>query len=181
MADCFIAEIRMVGFTFTPVFWATCNGGLVSISQNSAVFALIGTHYGGDGRVSMGLPNLIGRSPLHYGASTGPGQPPYVLGEKGGLEKVIMNHTNLPVHKHEIYTTFGNSTDLTDVATTATNLANPADGSRPYLNNPPGSGTTLTALEMLKHNGANVGAANQQPFLTTNFIMALEGTFPARN
>src|SRR6202012_2704707 len=96
--DQYIGEIRMVGFNFAPVGWALCNGQLLSISQNTALFSLLGTQFGGDGRTNFGLPNLQGRFPLHQGS--GAGLPPYVIGQMGGNPNVTLTTAQMPAHTH---------------------------------------------------------------------------------
>jgi microcystin-dependent protein len=98
MGDQYLGEIRMVGFNFAPVGWALCNGQLMSISSNNALFALLGTTYGGNGQTTFGLPDLQGRVPLHAGS--GAGLPTYVLGEKGGVPSVTLNQQQMPQHTH---------------------------------------------------------------------------------
>src|SRR5215831_204073 len=98
MADPFLGEIRMVGFNFAPVGWAFCNGTLVPISQNDALFALIGTTYGGDGQNTFALPNLQSRVPIHQG--TGPGLSNYVIGQLAGSESVTLTVSQIPAHTH---------------------------------------------------------------------------------
>ncbi len=181
MADSYLGEIRMVGFNFAPRFWSLCSGGVVAISQNSALFALLGTYYGGDGRVTMGLPNLIGRAPLHWGGSVGPGQPFYQLGQIGGVEHVTLQAHNLPQHTHSIYATIGAPADTVDTPGPTTNLAAPRDGSFAFTNTPPGSGQSLMAVEVLKSAGSSLSTNNQQPYLVNNFIISMDGVFPSRN
>src|SRR6476619_4543460 len=98
MAEPFLAEIRMVSFNFAPRGWALCNGQLLSIAQNTALFSLLGTTYGGDGRTTFALPNLQSRVPMHFG--TQPGGPSYSLGQQAGVEQVTLVITEMPAHIH---------------------------------------------------------------------------------
>src|SRR6476469_1313020 len=107
MADPFVAEIRIFPFNFAPTGWAECNGGLLPISQNTALFSLLGTNYGGDGRSTFGLPDLRGRAPLHPGA--GPGLTPRTIGEIGGADSVTLLQNQIPGHTHDVRVATNNS------------------------------------------------------------------------
>src|SRR4051812_26882127 len=102
MSDPFVAEIRMFGFNFAPTGWAQCNGQLLPISQNTALFSLLGTMYGGDGKSTFALPNLQGAFPVHAGGSTGPGLSSYVTGQAGGAAAVALTKFQLPAHRHGV-------------------------------------------------------------------------------
>ena len=114
MADPFVAEIRMFPFNFAPSGWAACNGQLMPISQNTALFSLLGTTYGGDGRSTFGLPNLQGLAPMHPGQ--GPGLTAYQLGETGGSETVSLLQSEIPSHTHAMRTSAVDGTDQTPQA-----------------------------------------------------------------
>ena len=164
MAEPFMSEIRIMSFGFPPKGWALCDGQLLPINQNQALFSLLGTTYGGDGRVNFGLPNLQGRTPIHMGSS-------HTLGERGGEQAHTLSIAEIPTHVH---------------AVNATNTA----GATPFLtnnflgafNNGYGGATSLIALE--PSTIANVGGSqahlNMQPFLTLNFSIALQGIFPSQ-
>src|SRR5690242_12083192 len=100
MSDQFVGEIKMVGFNYAPPGYALCNGQLLPINQNTALFSLLGTSYGGNGTTTFGLPNLQGRAPLHVGSGQGPGLSPYALGQTGGETVVTLTASQLPVHTH---------------------------------------------------------------------------------
>jgi microcystin-dependent protein len=164
MAEPFLSEIRIMSFGFPPKGWATCDGQLLPINQNQALFSLLGTTYGGDGRVNFGLPNLQGRTPMHMGNG-------HVLGELGGEQGHTLSISEIPTHTHtaNASTTGGNSplpqaTMLGGVA----NLYNAA--------------ADLTSL--IPGTVANVGGSqahlNMQPFLTLSFCIALQGIFPSQ-
>jgi microcystin-dependent protein len=179
MADPFIAEIKIFAGNFAPRGWAFCDGQLLPISQNTALFALIGTTYGGDGRTTTGLPNLQGRAAMQ--PRTGPGLTTRRLGERRGAEKETLTTAQMPTHNHTASTTLapGNEDDpqgdalLAGGQTAATKLYSPA-------------GTALggkMAAQALPEFGAASPQAhdNMQPYLTLNFIIALIGTFPSRS
>ncbi len=177
MADPFIGEIRMFAGNFAPRGWQFCNGQLLAISQWSAVFALLGTTYGGNGQTTFGLPDLRGRAPLHWG--TGNGLSPYSLGQVGGVENVTLLSTQMPAHTHAL-----NANTGLGEATTPT-------GNVPAMVGDPNAGTTYSAYSPMANTamGATaIGAAgssqphsNLQPYLCVSFIIALEGIFPSRN
>ena len=166
----FIGEIKMVGFHFAPRGWAFCDGQLLLISQNTALFSLLGTTYGGDGETTFALPDLRGRVPIHPGQ--GPGLTPRVLGEQGGDEEVTLTESQLPAHTHQA---FGSSSLATQPSPEG-NL--PAAKGRTKLYVEPGSpvGMDSTAIGS---TGGNSPHANMQPFLGLNYIIALQGIFPS--
>jgi microcystin-dependent protein len=165
MAEPFLSEIRIMSFGFAPQGWALCNGQLLPINQNQALFSLLGTTYGGDGRVNFGLPNLQGRTPIHTGNG-------HTLGEVGGEQAHTLNISEIPTHTHLANASTANG---------STNFANgnilAAAGN---LYAAPNSLTTLNPTSI-----ANVGGSqahlNMQPFLTLTFCIALQGIFPSRN
>jgi microcystin-dependent protein len=176
MADQFVAEIRIFPFNFAPVSWAFCDGQLMPISQNTALFSLVGTFYGGDGRSNFALPNLQGSAPMDQG--TGPGLTPRVVGETGGTASVSLMHTQLqsqlPQHAH------GMAADLIDAADT--NIPGP---NASYAQSTGGTlyqSTTDGQLDgsALGVTGGGLPHNNMQPYLTLNFCIALQGLFPAR-
>jgi len=174
MSEPFIGEIRIFGFNWNPRNWALCNGQLLAISQNTALFAIIGTQFGGDGRTTMGLPYLQGRAPMHAG--NGPGLTPRPEGSFGGGNSVQLAATQIPAHTHTI------AVDLNDGTVTDPLGCFPAKTPKPTKAYAEDSST----LEPM--NGAQLGAAgasgaheNRQPYLTVNFCIALQGLFPSRN
>ena len=172
MAEPFIGEIRMFAATFAPRGWAFCDGQLLSISQNEALFSLFGTTYGGDGRTTFGLPEARGRMALHQG--TGPGLSPRALGQKGGVEDVTIIENQLPGHDHEpLKATSDGSSQL---SASGNLLAMP--GFDVYRLAAPASAMAATATTQI---GGNQQHTNLQPFLCINCIVALFGIFPSRN
>jgi microcystin-dependent protein len=164
----FLAAIFMFGGNFAPRGYALCNGQLMSIAQNTALFSLIGTTYGGDGVQTFGLPDLRGRAPLHMGQ--GPGLSLYDLGQSGGTESVVLTTGELPSHNHQINVGSAETTNAPSGALPAQN------GS--YAT---GSPTGQMAANAVAGAGSNQAHPNLQPYLTVNFIIALQGIFPSRN
>jgi microcystin-dependent protein len=173
MSDPYIGEIRIFAGNFAPRSWAFCNGQLLSISQNTALFSLLGTNYGGDGRVTFGLPNLQDRAPMHWGE--GPGLTPRSLGETAGSNSSTLSINEMPSHPHNL------------VASTS-----PASGRDP-TNNPlarsrngnayqsvPQSQVPMAA-QAVNINGNSQPHNNMQPYLGVSFIIALQGIFPPRS
>jgi len=178
--DQFIGEIRMVGFNFEPVGWAFCWGQSLPIANYQALFALLGTQFGGDGVKTFNLPDLRGRVPINSGNGTG--LSPYNIGENGGTENVTLVSSQMPMHNHSIAV---NDTDGT--------VANPANAilakgklepsrSHEAVHNYTASVATGTlAPTAVSQAGDNQPHPNMQPYLTVNFIIALTGIFPTRN
>jgi microcystin-dependent protein len=173
MADPFVAEIRIFAGNFAPTGWALCNGQLLPISQNTALFSLLGTTYGGDGKTSFALPNLQGRAPMHPGQ--GPALSNRSLGESGGAESVALLPSEMPPHTHGL--------SLAAVNAAATH-PDPA-GHLPAQTAEPGYCTTGTPVDMAPNLLASTGGSqphnNLQPYLALNFIIALQGVFPPRS
>jgi microcystin-dependent protein len=179
MTDQFIAEIRVFPFNFAPSGWAQCNGQLLSISQNTALFSLLGTNYGGDGRSTFGLPNLQGCVPVDQGQ--GPGLSPYVVGETGGSASVTLLAQQNAVHGHNLVAD-------QEVATSAspsgallmrghyTGTANGAVFA--YTAHAPNAAMNANAIAF---NGGGQPHNNLMPYLTLNFCIALTGIFPPRS
>lgn len=169
--DPFLGQIQMVGFNFAPRNWALCDGQLLSISQNTALFSLLGTTYGGDGRTTFGLPDLRGRVPLHPGS--GPGLPTYSLGQKGGAYTQTLTQAQMPSHTHQ----------LRGVAS-AGNTVEPAghvfgkSGEEIYSDAAPDTDLSTGAIT---NTGGSTTVNNMQPYLGVNFIIALQGIFPSQN
>ena len=165
MAEPFLAEIRLMSFNFAPKGWALCNGQLMSIQQNQALFSLLGTTYGGDGRVTFGLPNLQGRVALHYGNG-------FTLGQVGGQTAHTLLITELPTHTHSAFGT-GNNAD--NVVPTGNVLGG--------AGNMYGNATNLTTLQpaTVGSLGGSQPHQNMQPYLVINFSIALQGIFPSQS
>ena len=174
MADPFIGEIRALPYTYAPRDWAYCNGQLVEISQNTALYSIIGTTYGGDGRVTMGLPNLQGRIPIHSG--TGPGIQYVGLGQLGGAPVVTLTASQIPSHVHNI-------TVLLDAERETT----PAGNLFPSIipgNSFYKTGFTSTVEMSTSSIGVSGNSAmheNRQPFLAMSYCIAMDGIYPSRN
>jgi microcystin-dependent protein len=174
MADPFVAEIRIFPFNFAPTGWAFCNGQLLPISQNTALFSLLGTFYGGDGKSTFALPNLQGNVPMHTGQ--GPGLSDHFLGETGGSEFVTLIQSEMPAHSHPV-----NGTFETDDSTTPVGHGY-GQQSTIYRapNSNPASVLVQMAPESLAPNGGSLPHNNMMPYLTLNFCIALQGVFPPR-
>lgn len=170
MSEPFVAEIRIFAGNFAPRGWAFCNGQLLPVSQNTALFSLIGTTYGGDGRSTTALPNLQGRAPMHPGR--GPGLTARRLGERGGVGAVTLSEAQMPNHSHQWSASFSDA-DRPDPAGNYFGRGNDA-----YVA-PANLGTM--AEQMLPSAGGSQAHNNMQPFLTMNFIIALVGLYPSRS
>ncbi|MCR9065533.1 MAG: tail fiber protein [Cytophagales bacterium] len=173
MSEPFLAEIRIFAGNFAPRGWAFCSGQLLPIAQNTALFSLIGTTYGGDGRTTTALPNLKGRAPMHPGR--GPGLTSRSLGQKGGTETVTLTEAQMPNHSHSLRTSsvVANTSDPTQGVPAL------SDGTSSNFNNA-GSSVKL-ASETVSSVGGSQAHNNIQPFLTLNFIIALVGLYPSRS
>ena len=179
MASPFIGEVRLFGGSFAPVSHAFCNGQLVAISQNSALFNLIGTTFGGDGQNTFGLPDLRGRLPIHQGQ--GPGLSSYVLGEILGSESVTLLSTQIPAHTHQAQVTNALATSPTPGGgMLPAGLAPPWGGYWVASANTTGSPVPLSP-QAIGTRGGNQPHNNIMPVLTISMIIALFGVFPSQN
>jgi microcystin-dependent protein len=180
MSEPFLGEIRMVGWNFAANGWALCNGQLMSISQNSALFALLGTTYGGDGMTTFALPNLQGRVPIHQG--TGVGLSPYTIGESSGSENITLLANQMPTHTHlmGVSNLPGTVADPTN-AILAQGNSGAGRSPVPVSNYVSTEATGALAPTAIASSGSNQPHSNIQPFLCINFIIALQGIFPSRN
>jgi microcystin-dependent protein len=169
MADPFIAEIRIFPFNFAPKGWAWCDGQLMPLSQNTALFSLLGTTYGGNGKSNFALPDLQGRSPMHPGQ--GPGLSLHDLGETGGSETVTLLESEMPAHRH----TFRGTSEDDDSLLPGGNYYG-------QLSVVYSDATNLTAMNanMIAAVGGDAPHNNLQPYLTFYFCIALQGVFPPR-
>ncbi len=173
MSQPFIGEIKMFAGTFAPRSYAECDGQLLAISQNDALFSLFGTIYGGDGRQTFGLPDLRGRIPEHHG--TGPGLAPRNLGARGGVESVTLTTNQLPTHRHQWKAT-----------SAPANGGSPAGGllsqSQPdiYIDNIDDGSENLNSNSVARVGGSN-SHTNLMPFQCITFIVALTGIYPSRH
>lgn len=173
MADPFIAEIRLFAGNFAPRGWARCDGQLIAISGNEALFSLVGTIYGGDGRTTFGLPDLRGRIPIHYGS--GPGLTPRSIGENGGAETVTLITQQIPPHSHNVVADSrpASSTDP------ANNFLAESAALSEY--NPGASVNGTMKSTAVSLTGGGQSHDNRIPFQVVTFIIALEGIYPSRN
>ena len=182
MAEPFLGQIILFAGNFPPRGWAFCDGQLLPIAQNTALFSLLGTIYGGDGRTTFALPDLRGRAPIHAGH--GPGLTNYSLGQRGGVENVVLSAQQLPAHGHIATTT-------TKAQSGGGDSASPKDavwaqdgtvGAQPYSTSAPNSTMRSDAVEVsVQNTGGSQGHENRQPYLTINYIIALTGLFPSRS
>ena len=173
MSDQYLGEIRMFAGNFAPQGWALCNGQLLPISQNTALFSLVGTYYGGDGVTTFALPNLQSRVAIHQGQ--GPGLSPYVLGQQGGTENVTLTTQQMPQHNHAINTFQGPGAS----SHPANAILASGSSDKPYTTNTT-DGSTLNP-QAVSFVGSSQPHNNLQPYLTINFIIALQGIYPSRN
>jgi microcystin-dependent protein len=164
MAEPFLSEIRIMSFNFPPKGWALCNGQLLPINQNQALFSLLGTTYGGNGQTNFALPDIRGRVAIHEGSG-------HTLGENGGSEAVTINMQTLPTHSHTVKVFNDNAT-----ATPAGNFFAAANNT--YQPKP--QNTTLAA-NSVTNTGGSQPHTNQQPFTVLSFCIALQGIFPSQN
>jgi microcystin-dependent protein len=180
MAEPYIGEIRMFAGDFAPVDWAICNGAIMAISQNPALYNLIGTTYGGDGETTFALPNLQSRVPLHQGQR--PGSANYVIGGQAGAESVTLATAQIPLHNHSV----GASTAVPPPASGAIDVTAPqahyvpATPVKPRVYASP-SGNSLAPMNAVGVSGGAQPHNNMAPYLSINFIIALYGVFPSQN
>ena len=174
MADPFVAEIRIFPFNFAPKGWAWCDGQLMPLSQNTALFSLLGTTYGGNGKSNFALPDLQGRAPMHPGQ--GPGLSLHDLGETGGSETVTLLESEMPIHPHTLRGNF-NTADVNDPSP-ARSLARSNPGQLYQSNS--SANLTQMAPQGLALAGGDQPHNNMQPYLTFFFNIALQGVFPPR-
>jgi microcystin-dependent protein len=171
MSEPFVAQIQIVPYNFAPRGWAFCDGQLLPISQNTALFSLLGTNYGGNGTSNFALPDLQGRAPLHVGTQPGPGLTVHVLGEVGGEATHTLAAQEMPEHVHALKVDNGSATTGMPSSTAAI-----ANTGTQKLFGPAGNLVAMGAKA-----GGNQPHENCQPYLTLNFIIALQGIFPPRS
>jgi microcystin-dependent protein len=165
MAEPFLAELRLMSFAFAPQGWALCNGQLLPINQNQALFSLLGTTYGGDGRVNFALPDLRGRVPIHFHGD-------YLLGERGGQEVHTLTQSEMPQHIHffQANSNSGNTPNPTNNLLAASN----------NLYTAPANLTTLNPASV-SNTGGSQAHENRQPYTVLSYCIALQGIFPSQN
>ncbi len=172
----FIGQILLVAFNFAPVGWALCNGQLLPINQNQALFSLLGTYYGGNGTTDFALPNLQGRVPVHMGSN---GSANYVLGQMGGAENVTLTVNNLPAHSHpaNCSSLAGTSSDPVQNFWAEPSAVVKAAGSFTYA----AAANGTMAATAIGNTGGNQPISVVDPYLCMNYIIALQGIYPSRN
>ncbi|MBI3853091.1 MAG: phage tail protein [Verrucomicrobia bacterium] len=172
MAEPFLSEIRLMSFGFAPKGWALCNGQLLPINQNQALFSLLGTTYGGDGRVNFALPNLQGRVPIHVGNG-------HTLGENGGEQSHTLTIDEMPAHTHVPTASLDTGANPSQPPFTP----NPGNNFLGGANNVYAGPANLTTLrpDAVTNVGGSQAHLNMQPFLTISFCIALQGIFPSQN
>ena len=173
MADPFVAEVRIFPFNFPPKGWAFCNGQILPLSQNTALFSLLGTTYGGDGKSNFALPNLQGSAPMHPGQ--GPGLSLHDLGEQGGSDTVTLLESEMPSHSHVL---MANTNAATKSLATGNSFAKGATMT-PYLA-PTGAPLVAMSNQSIAPMGGSLPHNNMMPYLTLNFCIALQGVYPPR-
>lgn len=169
MSDPFVGEIRIFAGNFPPTGWAFCDGQLMAISHNTALFSLLGTTYGGDGRATFALPDLRGRAAMQAGS--GPGLSPRELGESGGVTSVTLAATQLPAHSHQVNAALNTDQAAPDGSHLLGNAAMYAPAGTPVP----------MAAEAVGPSGGNAAHNNLQPCLTVSYIIALQGEYPPRS
>lgn len=167
MAEPFLSEVRVMSFVFAPKGWALCNGQLLPINQNQALFSLLGTTFGGDGRVNFALPDLRGRTPIHVGSG-------HTLGERGGEQAHTLSIAELPTHTHTFNVTAATATETSPAPVGTLQLG--TSGLDIYR-----APTNLAAMNVgtMGNTGGSQAHLNMQPFLTLSFCIALQGIFPS--
>jgi microcystin-dependent protein len=179
MSSPFVAEVTIYPFNFAPKGWAFCAGQLLPISQNTALFSLLGTNYGGDGKSTFGLPDFQGNGVV--GQGQGAGLSPYFVGETTGVPYVTLLQTEIPSHTHSFS---ANTSDGTVLTSTGNMLSNAFTGSKTvnYVGNymTTGNPSTPSSPSAISFTGGTLPHDNMQPYLTLNFCIALQGVFPAR-
>jgi microcystin-dependent protein len=176
MSEPFLGEVKLVGWNFAARGWAFCDGQLLPISQNTALFSLLGTMYGGDGRTTFALPDLRGRAAIHKGR--GPGLSDYRQGARGGVERVTLTQTEIPSHNHNARLQAENRPGTSDDPTN--NM--PAQLAGAYRSQARADDVPMNPAAVLSDNvGGSQSHENMQPFLVMNYIIALVGIFPSRS
>lgn len=175
MSDPFVAEIRIFGGNFAPKGWATCDGQIMIISQNTALFSLLGTYYGGDGKSTFALPNLQGNAPMHQGQGAGLSE--RSLGEQGGEQNVTLTQAELPAHNHAVNANSAGG----GLASPVNNIWSSLAGRTPPPLYSDTINTTMNPTQAVGFIGGSQPHNNMPPYLVLTFIMAMQGIFPPRN
>jgi microcystin-dependent protein len=172
MAEPFLAEIRLMSFVFAPKGWALCNGQLLPINQNQALFALLGTTFGGDGRVNFALPDLRSRTPIHVGSG-------HTLGERSGEQAHTLSIPEMPMHTHVLNASASNG-DVPVPFNPTTTVSHVLAGTPNQIYGPVAN-LVATGASSVTNTGGSQAHLNMQPFLTLNYCIALQGIFPSSN
>jgi microcystin-dependent protein len=167
MAEPFLSEIRIMSFNFAPKGWALCNGQLLPINQNQALFSLLGTTFGGDGRVNFALPDVRARTPIHVGSG-------HTLGERGGEQAHTLSIAEIPTHTHTV-----NATTITATTNSPGPTVLTAQSTSANLYASAAQNLVAMSAQMVANVGGSQAHLNMQPFLTLNFCIALQGIFPS--
>jgi microcystin-dependent protein len=173
MSNQYVGEVRLVGFSFAPANWQQCQGQILSISSNNALFNLIGTTYGGDGQSTFALPNLQGRIPIHQG--TGASGTTYVMGQIGGSESVTITSSTYPTHNHALLASGAQA----GVVSPGNNVLGQLSSA--YSNETPSSAAVMNNAVLGKSPGGSLPHDNLQPYLVLNWVIALFGIYPTPN
>lgn len=176
MSEPFVAEIRIFAGDFAPRGWAFCDGQLLPVAQNTALFSLIGTTYGGDGSTTTALPNMQGRSPMHPGR--GPGLTAKRLGQRGGVEAVTLSEAQIPSHSHTLVGSI-EETEFDGTSNPENSVTGKVESGKDMYS--AASNLQPLAPETIKAAGGSQLHNNMQPYLTMNFIIALQGLYPSRS
>ncbi|KPF81965.1 hypothetical protein IP70_22505 [alpha proteobacterium AAP38] len=175
MSDYYIGEIRLFAGFYAPVGWHDCDGTLLKINDYQALYALLGTRYGGDGVTTFGIPDLRGRLPIGYGSSGGAGISTYTLGQPGGVTTVTLTEAQMPLHTHPEMATTNPATSSTPIGNV---LADPSDSFNLYT---PANATNVTvtmAAGVIQPTGGGQAHLNMMPSMVLRYIIALNGTYP---
>ncbi len=181
----FVGQLMLVGFNFAPRGFAQCNGQLLSIAQNTALFSLLGTTYGGDGQSTFGLPDLRGRTPIGEGA--GPGLPTYQWGQRSGNYQTTLITQNLPAHSHTGHVNVSSANSTLSAPTAGASISVPGSTSGRTFAPTQGFNTTAPNIALgstsvtTNNTGSNIPFSNMQPYLAMYWVIALEGIYPSRN
>jgi len=179
MDNPFLGTISLFAGNFAPRGWAFCNGQILPIAQNTALFSILGTTYGGNGQTTFALPDLRGRAPIHWGQ--GPGLTNRELGEVSGSENVTLISTQMPIHNHMVAANTALGTQGTPTGNLLALSTDPGAGGNPLNFIEPAAPNTSMAPNMIGQAGGSQPHNNMQPYLAVSFIIALEGIFPSRN
>jgi microcystin-dependent protein len=169
MSTAFVGEVRLVGFNFAPEGWSVCNGSLIGIDQNSTLFNLIGTTYGGNGQTTFALPNLQGRIPIHQGSN---GVNVYTIGQVGGVEQVTIGINQYPSHSHSLMASTNAGSSNAPANNTVGNSLNAYTADAPT--------SAMYSAMVGASGGSNLPHDNRQPFLVLNWVISLYGIYPSQ-